>query len=120
MLDKRIVLDVLLHFTSTCRSLDNLSTEGYNTVFVYDITYSFIKVIFVDISLWEQCLDNLREQITAPKFNTWIRPLQAEFKPNHLILLAPNQFVVSYINDNFLDKIITAYKPYRATPLRPE
>jgi chromosomal replication initiator protein len=62
----------------------------------------------VDISLWEQCLDNLRAEIAAPKFNTWIRPLQAEIKPDHLVLLAPNQFVVSYINDNFLDKIVTA------------
>ncbi len=59
----------------------------------------------MDIVLWEKCLDTLREEIIAPKFNTWIRPLQAEIKPNHLILLAPNQFVVSYINDNFLDKI---------------
>lgn len=59
----------------------------------------------MDINLWEQCLSSLREQIAAPKFNTWIRPLQAEIKSNHLILLAPNQFVVSYINDNFLDKI---------------
>lgn len=62
----------------------------------------------MDITLWEQCLDNLREEIAAPKFNTWIRPLQAEMKLNHLVLLAPNQFVVSYINDNFLDKIVTA------------
>lgn len=62
----------------------------------------------MEIALWEQCLDRLRELIAAPKFNTWIRPLQAEVKPNHLILLAPNQFVVSYIQDNFLDKIIHA------------
>lgn len=59
----------------------------------------------MDIVLWEKCLDTLREEIIAPKFNTWIRPLQAEIKANHLILLAPNQFVVSYINDNFLAKI---------------
>lgn len=59
----------------------------------------------MDNTLWDQCLNSLREEIPASKFNTWIRPLQAEIKPNHLILLAPNQFVVSYINDNFLDKI---------------
>ncbi len=62
----------------------------------------------MDINLWEQCLDNLRAEIAAPRFNQWIRPLQAEIKPDHLVLLAPNQFVVSYINDNFLDKIVTA------------
>ncbi len=64
----------------------------------------------MDISLWEQCLDNLRAEIAAPRFNQWIRPLQAEIKPDHLVLLAPNPFVVSYINDNFLDKIVTALK----------
>lgn len=61
-------------------------------------------------NLWEQCLDHLREQIAPPKFNTWIRPLQAEIRPNHIVLWAPNQFVVNYINDHFLDKMNTAVK----------
>ncbi len=62
----------------------------------------------MDISLWEQCLNNLRATITAPMFNTWLRPLQAIIQPNHLVLLAPNQFVVDYINKNYLEKIIFA------------
>jgi chromosomal replication initiator protein len=64
----------------------------------------------VDINLWEQCLDNLRAdpEIAASKFNTWIRPLQAEVKSDHVVLLAPNQFVVSHINDNFMNKIVNA------------
>ena len=73
----------------------------------------------MDISLWEQCLDNLRAEIAAPKFNTWIRPLQAEIKPDHLVLLAPNQFVVSYINDNFLDKIVTALQTLSGNAVPP-
>ncbi len=64
----------------------------------------------MDSTIWEKCLDNLREEISAQKFNTWIRPLQVDIKPNHLILLAPNQFVVSYINDHFLDKILITLK----------
>lgn len=62
----------------------------------------------MSINIWDQCLDNLREHIPSPKFNTWIRPLQVDIKPNHIILLAPNQFVVNYINDHFLDKITTS------------
>lgn len=73
----------------------------------------------MDISLWEKCLDNLREEIISTKFNTWIRPLQAEITPNHLILLAPNQFVVSYITDNFLDKIITTLQNLCTTTTAP-
>lgn len=56
--------------------------------------------------LWERCLDHLREKVAEPKFNTWLRPLQVDHKPNNLVLLAPNQFVVSYINDHFMDKIM--------------
>ncbi len=56
--------------------------------------------------LWEKCLDHLREKVTEPKFNTWLRPLQVDYKSNHLTLLAPNQFVVSYINDHFIDNIL--------------
>lgn len=60
----------------------------------------------MEIDLWQQCLDNLRNNIAAPKFNTWIRPLQAEIKSNQLVLLAPNEFVVRHINENFLTDII--------------
>lgn len=53
-------------------------------------------------SLWEQCLDNLRDEIPAQKFNTWIRPLHAEIKNGNLVLLAPNQFVLDWVSDHFL------------------
>ncbi len=73
----------------------------------------------MDINLWEQCLNHLREEIAAPKFNTWIRPLQAEIQSNHLILFAPNPFVVSYINDNFLEKIMTSLQLLSGTTTPP-
>ena len=56
-------------------------------------------------TLWDKCLNYLRDEIPAQKFNTWLRPLHAEINNNTLTLLAPNQFVLDWVNDNFLIKI---------------
>ena len=56
-------------------------------------------------TLWDQCLDRLEGELNAQQFNTWIRPLQAQTTREGLRLLAPNQFVRDWINDNFLDRI---------------
>ncbi len=56
-------------------------------------------------TLWDKVLNYLRDEIPAQKFNTWLRPLHAEINNNTLTLLAPNQFVLDWVNDNFLVKI---------------
>ena len=56
-------------------------------------------------SLWDQCLDRLEGELTAQQFNTWIRPLQSVQKGSQIRLLAPNQFVLDWINQNFLNRI---------------
>lgn len=58
-----------------------------------------------ELSLWEQCLDYLKDEIPEKKFNTWIRPIHAKLQQDKLALLAPNKFVKEYINDNFLPLI---------------
>jgi len=57
------------------------------------------------ISLWQTCSEQLRDEIPAQQFNTWIRPLQAKQKDNTLYLLAPNRFVLDWIKDKFLVRI---------------
>lgn len=57
------------------------------------------------LSLWEKCLDYLRDEIPSQKFNTWLRPLHADIHKNSLTLLAPNQFVLDWVNEHFLSKI---------------
>lgn len=57
------------------------------------------------VSLWKKCLDHLQDGISAQQFNTWIRPLQAEQDGEALLLLAPNQFVLDWVNERFLGKI---------------
>jgi len=56
-------------------------------------------------SLWENCLDFLRDEIPEQKFNTWLRPLHSEVSANTLTLLAPNQFVLDWVNEHYIAKI---------------
>ncbi|MBK8164052.1 MAG: chromosomal replication initiator protein DnaA [Gammaproteobacteria bacterium] len=56
-------------------------------------------------SLWKKCLDHLENELTAQQFNTWIRPLQAIENDTCLRLLAPNQFVLDWVNERFIDQI---------------
>ncbi len=57
-------------------------------------------------SLWDRCLNYLRDEVPPQQYNTWIRPLHAvESKQNGLLLLAPNRFVLDWINERFLSRI---------------
>jgi len=60
------------------------------------------------LSLWEKCLGEMRNEIPEQKFNTWLRPLHAEYSNNSLILLAPNQFVLDWVSEHYLSKIVAA------------
>jgi chromosomal replication initiator protein len=55
--------------------------------------------------LWGKCLELLKDIISAQEFNTWIRPLQAECSTDTIFLFAPNQFVLDWINERFLNRI---------------
>lgn len=57
------------------------------------------------MSVWESCLERLEGELTPQQFNTWIRPLQAVEEDNNIRLLAPNRFVLDWINEKYLDRI---------------
>lgn len=59
----------------------------------------------MESSLWKKCLDHLESELTAQQFNTWIRPLQAIEDESTLRLLAPNRFVLDWVNERFRDQI---------------
>ena len=56
-------------------------------------------------SLWGRCVQQLRSDLPEQQFNTWIRPLQAVEEAQVIRLLAPNRFVVDWVNSNCLDRI---------------
>lgn len=56
-------------------------------------------------TVWQKCLGFLKEEYPPQQFNTWLRPLQAEFQDSALVLLAPNRFVVDWVKKNFYSRI---------------
>jgi len=73
------------------RLLTNLTTENQD----------------MQSSVWDHCLATLRSDLTEQQFNTWIKPLRAienEEGPS-LTLLAPNKFVVNWVQKNYLEQI---------------
>ena len=50
---------------------------------------------------WNICLTRLENEIPSQQFNTWIRPLQALETQTELKLLAPNKFVLDWVNEHF-------------------
>ena len=59
----------------------------------------------MELSLWQQCLQRLKEEVAQSAFNQWISPLQAEETQSGLILWAPNQYVLDGISQDYLARI---------------
>jgi chromosomal replication initiator protein len=64
-----------------------------------------VNVVAPQLTVWEKCLGQLEEELTAQQFNTWIRPLQATPDAEGLKLLAPNRFVMEWVRERFLARI---------------
>ncbi len=54
---------------------------------------------------WSCCIRALQAELTEQEFNTWIRPLQAVEDGRVLRLLAPNRFVIQWVERHYLEKI---------------
>ena len=57
-------------------------------------------------TLWNQCTRVLQAELPEQQFNTWIRPLQAVDDGSVLRLLAPNRFVIDWVQQHYLDRIL--------------
>jgi chromosomal replication initiator protein len=57
------------------------------------------------MTVWPKCLEQLETELPSQQFNTWIRPLHAVIDGGTLILLAPNRFVMEWVNEHFRDRI---------------
>ncbi len=58
-------------------------------------------------ALWDQCLQRLEQELSDQQLNTWIRPLQPDDSDDQLSLFAPNNFVMDWVKQNFLQQINT-------------
>ena len=57
-------------------------------------------------TLWNQCTRVLQAELPEQQFNTWIRPLQAVDDDGVLRLLAPNRFVIDWVQQHYLERIL--------------
>ena len=69
-------------------------------------------------ALWKNCLVTLEEELPAQQFNTWVRPLQAMSDGGGLILYAPNRFVLGWVKDRFLERILQLLAQKAGGPVR--
>ena len=53
----------------------------------------------------KHCLQRLEGELSPPLFNTWIRPLQAVESRDNIRLLAPNRFVLDWVNEHYMPRI---------------
>ena len=58
-------------------------------------------------TVWDQCLNELKTDLSESQFNTWIRPLiySRDEHSDTITLFAPNKFVVDWVEKNYLGKI---------------
>jgi chromosomal replication initiator protein len=58
-----------------------------------------------DQTLWNRCLRDLQAELPESDFNTWVRPLQAVEDDGRLTLLAPNRYVVDWLESHHLARM---------------
>ncbi len=56
---------------------------------------------------WQHCLNRLGGDIPQQQFNTWIRPLRADWQESGLVLAAPNRFIRDFVAEKYLPLINT-------------
>ena len=56
---------------------------------------------------WQHCLNRLGGDVPQQQFNTWIRPLRAEWQESGLVLAAPNRFIRDFVAEKYLPLINT-------------
>ena len=64
-------------------------------------------------TLWDSCLQLIKENVTEQQFDTWFRPIVLQsYKPasKTLLVQVPSQFVYEYLEGHYVDllrKVLT-------------
>ena len=56
-------------------------------------------------SLWHSLVSELKKDLPAQQYDTWIKPLKGERRGDHLRVVAPNHHVLRWIRSNLLSKL---------------
>lgn len=68
-------------------------------------------------SLWPSLAAELKKELPAQQFDTWIKPLRAERQGEQLVLVAPNHHVLKWVRSNLLNRIESRIERVAGTPL---
>ena len=52
---------------------------------------------------WNKITNALEKSISEEEFNTWIKPLSAEISNKTIAISAPNDFIINYVEENYLN-----------------
>jgi chromosomal replication initiator protein len=52
---------------------------------------------------WNKITNALEKSISEEEFNTWIKPLSVEINNKTLAISAPNDFIINYVEENYLN-----------------
>ncbi len=72
-------------------------------------------------SFWSSCANQLEKELPNQQFNTWVRPLRmgvADQTTGQLTLLAPNRYVLQWINERVASRIEHLAGEFFGTPMR--
>jgi chromosomal replication initiator protein len=64
------------------------------------------------VGIWEQCVRQLKGELTTAEFNTWILPLQATVDEGRLRLFAPNRFVLDWTRQHYEGRLLDLCRSY--------
>jgi len=62
------------------------------------------------LEFWNKCSEKLENELSQEDFNTWIRPLKGNLNKNTLEIVAPNDFILNYVETNLSDEIMQMIK----------
>ena len=62
------------------------------------------------MEFWNKCSEKLENKLSQDDFNTWIRPLKGNLNKNTLELVAPNDFILNYVETNLSNEIMGMVK----------
>ena len=62
------------------------------------------------MEFWNKCSEKLENKLSQEDFNTWIRPLKGNLNKDTLEIVAPNDFILNYVETNLYDEIMQMIK----------
>jgi len=68
------------------------------------------------MTLWDQCTEKLKGDITPEHFSMWILPLQSTVDHESVRLFAPNRFVMEWVKDHYFQKILNILQKLSGNP----